>query len=180
MLSNVSEYWMPWDFGVETRNQFDFISYSPLLLIRWRCAYNIKFFFLQQAKIEGVYNFSHVAQLNRRKDNNICQSIWDKSEVLWKTCWGTHQEPDGNPLGTWREHSGNTFRTREKWKKKILPWIPSPPIFKGKKSKAPWVHAWTFPLAAWNFSSQMSLSPFLAWANNIPCKEHPTYRLHLV
>jgi len=28
------------------------------------------------------------------------------------------------------------------------------------------------PLGAWNFSSQKSSSPFLAWANT-PCKEHP-------
>jgi hypothetical protein len=40
-----------------------------------------------------------------------------------------------------------------------------PPKLKGKKSKPPWVHAWAFPLAAWNFSSQKSLSRFLAWAN---------------
>jgi hypothetical protein len=36
------------------------------------------------------------------------------------------------------------------------------------------VHAWAFPLAAWNFSSQNSLTLFLAWAKS-PCKEHLTY-----
>ncbi len=36
------------------------------------------------------------------------------------------------------------------------------------------MHAWAFPLAAWNFSSQKSLSPFLAWANTSG-KEHTTY-----
>jgi hypothetical protein len=36
------------------------------------------------------------------------------------------------------------------------------------------MHAWAFPLAPWNFSSQKSSSPFLAWAIT-PCKEHPTY-----
>jgi hypothetical protein len=36
------------------------------------------------------------------------------------------------------------------------------------------VHAWAFPLAAWNFSSPKSLTLFLAWTEN-PCKEHPTY-----
>ncbi len=56
---------------------------------------------------------------------NICQSIWDKSEVLWREHVG--------------QHNGN-FRK---------------------------------PLAAWNFSSQKSLSPFLAWADT-PCKEHLT------
>jgi hypothetical protein len=36
------------------------------------------------------------------------------------------------------------------------------------------VHAWAFSLAAWNFSSQKSLTLFLAWAKS-SCKEHPTY-----
>jgi hypothetical protein len=26
------------------------------------------------------------------KEDNICQSTWDKSEVLWRTCLGTHWE----------------------------------------------------------------------------------------
>jgi len=56
--------------------------------------------------------------------------------------------------------------------KKISP-IP-PPKHKREKSKVPWVHAQAFPLVAWNFSSQKTWSPFLAWANT-PCKEHPTY-----
>jgi len=46
-------------------------------------------------------------------------------------------------------------------KKQILP----PPKLKRKKSKATWVHAWAVPLAAWNLSSQKSLSSFLARAN---------------
>jgi hypothetical protein len=33
------------------------------------------------------------------KEDNICQSIWDKSEVLWRTCWGTYWEPVGNLNG---------------------------------------------------------------------------------
>jgi len=37
------------------------------------------------------------------KEDNICQSIWDKSEVLWRTCWGTYWE-----LG---EHIENLMRT---------------------------------------------------------------------
>jgi len=53
------------------------------------------------------------------KEDNICQSIWDKSEVLQRTCWGTHWEPDQNPLGTWRQHSENTLRTRKKWNKTL-------------------------------------------------------------
>ncbi len=35
------------------------------------------------------------------------------------------------------------------------------------------MHARAFPLAAWNFSYQKSLSSFFTWANN-PCKEQPT------
>jgi len=41
----------------------------------------------------------------------------DKSEVLWRTCWGTHWElgePDENPLPTYMEHIENTLGTREK------------------------------------------------------------------
>jgi len=51
-----------------------------------------------------VYRSSPSARLYRWKENNICQSIWDESELLiWRTCWGTHCE-----LG---EHIGNTLRT---------------------------------------------------------------------
>jgi hypothetical protein len=79
-----------------------------------------------------------------------------------------------NPLGTWREHSANTLGSREIWKKSPPPPPPFPPNIKGKKQGILRVHAWAFPLAAWNFSSQKSWSPFLASANT-PCKEHPTY-----
>jgi len=37
--------------------------------------------------------------IHRWKDDNICQSIWDKSEVLWRTFW----EPIGNLKGTYWE-----------------------------------------------------------------------------
>jgi hypothetical protein len=30
-----------------------------------------------------------------------------KVRWYWEHPWGTHWEPDGNPLGTWREHVGN-------------------------------------------------------------------------
>jgi len=78
----------------------------------------------------------------------------------------------GNILGTSREHSVKTLGSKEIWKK--IP--PPPPKHKRKKSKAPWVHAWALPLAAWNFSSQKTWLPFLAWANS-PCKEQPTYSM---
>ncbi len=38
-----------------------------------------------------------------------------------------------------------------------------PPKLKRKKCKAHSMCAWAFPLVAWNFSSQKSSSPFLAW-----------------
>jgi hypothetical protein len=71
--------------------------------------------------------------------------------------WGTNLEPDVNLLGTWREHSGNTLGTWGKYKK----FLPSRSKPKRQESKAPWVNAWAFPLAAWNFCSQKSSSPFL-------------------
>jgi hypothetical protein len=30
--------------------------------------------------------------IGRRKEDNICKSILDKSEVLWRTCWVTQWE----------------------------------------------------------------------------------------
>jgi hypothetical protein len=46
-------------------------------------------------------------------EDNICQNIWDKSEVLWKYV-GEHI---GNLMGTienLKECCGNTMGTREK------------------------------------------------------------------
>jgi len=82
--------------------------------------------------------------------------------MLGKTLqnWGTDWKLEGNIVRT-RWEAGK-YET------------PPPPQHKRKKSKAPWVHAWAFPLAAWKFSSQKTWSPFLAWAST-PCKEHPTY-----
>jgi hypothetical protein len=68
-------------------------------------------------------------------------------------------------MGTSLEHNGNTLGTGENAKKILL---PPPPTNLWKKIKM------GLPFACINFSSQKSLSPFLAWAN-IPCKEHPTY-----
>ncbi len=44
-----------------------------------------------------------------------------EARCYWEVPWGTHWEPDGNKLGTLREHVGN----KGKKKKEILP--PSPP-----------------------------------------------------
>ncbi len=72
---------------------------------------------------------------------------------------GTYWGVDGNLLGTKREHGGNQGKLR----KIPLQTTPQPPQLKRKKCKAPWVSAWAFSLAAWNFSSQKSSPPFLAW-----------------
>jgi hypothetical protein len=82
-----------------------------------------------------------LAQVYGWKEDNICQSIWDKSEVLWRTCWGTH----------WELIKGNIVRTH--WEpgenEKKIP-APTPKLIR-KKSKAPWVHAWAFPLVGMKF-----------------------------
>jgi hypothetical protein len=44
----------------------------------------------------------------------FAKSIWDKSEVLWRTGWGTQWElgePIGNLMGTYRELQGYIVRT---------------------------------------------------------------------
>jgi len=45
---------------------------------------------------------SLIEELNRRgeKEDNNCQSIWDKSEVLWRTCLGTDWELESNIVRT--------------------------------------------------------------------------------
>jgi hypothetical protein len=65
-----------------------------------------------------VYSFWPLAQLYRWKEDNICQSIWDKSGVLWRTCWGTHCE-----LG---EHTENLMGTHWelKWNMVGTHWEP--------------------------------------------------------
>jgi hypothetical protein len=82
-------------------------------------------------------------------------------------------EPIGNWSETYWEHIGNQGKMEKKTFP--LPHLAHPPKLKRRKGKPPWVHAWAFPLAAWNFSSHKSSSLFLAWAN-APCKEQPTYR----
>jgi hypothetical protein len=48
----------------------------------------------------SVYSSSPLAHLYRWKEGNICQNIWDKSEVIWRTCWGTYWESHENLKGT--------------------------------------------------------------------------------
>ncbi len=78
---------------------------------------------------------------------------------------GEHIGNLGNILGTHWELKRNTLGTREKWKKSFPtcpppPQTSPPPKLERKKSKAPWLHAWAFPSAAWNFSSQESITIF--------------------
>ncbi len=112
-----------------------------------------------------------------------CQSIWDQSEVLWRTCWGTNLELGEQIRNMMRIHWGLKKEHGTHWepgkngkKKPSIPPPTSPPKLTRKKQGTPWWHAWAFPLAAWNFSSQKSSSPFLARAIT-PCKEHTTYRV---
>jgi hypothetical protein len=140
-------------------------SHLPLLLIRWPCLPSSFFFFfwgnksiwlayhskkmkLQRlTKLEGSILKYRVPplwpHLFRWKKDNICQSIWDKNEVLWRTCWGTHKELEeqiGNLIGPienlkvtqWEHIRNQGFREKNS---------PHPPNLKGKKSKAPWVHS---------------------------------------
>ncbi len=70
-----------------------------------------------------------MAHLYRSKVDNICQSIWDKSEEYCggRTCWGTHWELKRNIMGMYWEPKKN--------EKQIFP----PPKPKRKKSKPPWL-----------------------------------------
>jgi hypothetical protein len=96
--------------------------------------------------------------LYRWKEDNICQSIWDESEVLRRTCWGMHWE-----LGEHIENQG-------KMKKN-----PSPiPNWKGKKVRH--LHCMLGPS---HWLHEISLSKRVChhfWPGLIcPCKEQPTY-----
>ncbi len=107
---------------------------SPLLFITWGASQFLFFYFSQQTHLTvpslksneameasqnrtfcfEVWSSFPLAHLYRWKEDNICQSIGSKSEVLWRTCWETHWELGErienltrNSLGTWREHIGN-------------------------------------------------------------------------
>jgi hypothetical protein len=69
------------------------------------------------------------------KEEKICQKhIYNKSEVVWRTCWGN----------IW-ELKGNIVRTRWKPRKNEKKSFPAPTKLKMKKSKAPWMHALGLP-----------------------------------
>jgi hypothetical protein len=119
----------------------------------WKLPQNRRFYFEFLPFGSPIYVNGH----------DICQRIWVQGVVLWRTCWGIHwelEEPIENLMGAYWKFEGNIVGTRENWKKSL---IQHPPQLKRKKCKAPWVRAWAFPLAIWNFSSQKRSSPFLAW-----------------
>ncbi len=120
-------------------------SYSHLLLIRWGASQVLFIYFAT-----SQFDRSIIQKIKNQKSNyegSILKywipPLWPtyigdrrtrfakangiKSEVLWITCWGTY----GNPLGTHREHSGNTMGTKEKWGGKKNPSLT--PNLKGKK-----------------------------------------------
>ncbi len=114
------------------------------------------------------------------KENTICQSIWDKSEVLRRTCWGTHWELGehiGNLMGTNWELKGNIVRTHwqpGKYEKKSSP-LPFPKKTLKRKKQGTLSACLGLPISCMKFLFTKSSSPFLAWPNNTPCKEESTY-----
>ncbi len=82
---------------------------------------------------------------------NLCENIWVKGEVLWRTCWEIHWELGENienSMGTFWELKGNIMGIRENWKRCSSTQLPHLPFsqLKRKKCKAPWVHAWAFQI----------------------------------
>jgi hypothetical protein len=78
------------------------LSYSsPILLEHWVLSPIEGPLWIASCKIER--SVSPMAHLYQWKENNIGQSIWDKSEVLLKTYWGTHWELIGNIVRTYWE-----------------------------------------------------------------------------
>ncbi len=81
-----------------------------------------------EGSILEVYSSSPLAQLYRWKEDYMCQSIWDKNEVLWRTCWGTYWEH----VGTHWEFKGNIVGThwepRKNEKNSLPPPAPQSPL----------------------------------------------------
>jgi hypothetical protein len=57
--------------------------------------------------------------INRRGENedNNCQSIWDKSEVIWRTCLGTDWNLESNIVRTHLEHIWEKWKGRCYWER---------------------------------------------------------------
>jgi len=92
------------------------------------------FFFLQWANLIGPLQKNlkllEAAQNRRFYGKMECLPLWltsmgekgrtlgitygIKARCYWEHPWRTYWEPDGNPLGTWREHVGNKGKMRKK------------------------------------------------------------------
>jgi hypothetical protein len=78
-------------------------------------------------KIEGPILKYRVPPIWLTYIDEMSQSIWDKSEALWRTCWGTHWELKRNIVGTHCEPG--------KMGKKSFPTPPPPPRSKTLKEQ---------------------------------------------
>jgi hypothetical protein len=84
-------------------------SHSPLLLIKWSLS-QVQFFFFATSWFDWPITEKnwHYGPQNKRlifgpfikvkRRTTFCQCIWDKSEVLRKTCWGTFLAWANTPL----------------------------------------------------------------------------------
>jgi hypothetical protein len=82
--------------------------------------------------------------------------MWDKSEVLWRTCWGTHWELGediGSLMGTHWEPEGNIIKTHWELGRNVKNPSPLPQNLKGKKTRhlecmlgpSHWLHEISLP-----------------------------------
>jgi len=106
---NGQSEWMRWIQLSPCPRSFIHFSYSLFLLIKWVTSYILKkhngpFWLTHHQKklklgkppkiIVFMWggNSSPLPNLYRWKEDNICQNIWGKSEVLLGTLWGTCRE----------------------------------------------------------------------------------------
>jgi len=111
------------------------ITYSSYLLIGWAASqvqidfHNDPIWLAHHLKINETmdtpqnkrfyfeaHSSFHLAILYRWKENNICQNIWDESEMLLGTLWGTCQDPRNSLLWPPYPHQN---KTKQKIKIKI-------------------------------------------------------------
>jgi hypothetical protein len=78
----------------------------PSLKKQWNCGCSPKQKVLVKCRVSSLWPM----YIGERRIT-FAKTIWDKSEVLWRTCWGTYREPDWNSLGTWKEQKQGTSST---------------------------------------------------------------------
>jgi hypothetical protein len=54
------------------------------------------------------------------KRTTLAETYGIKASCCLENLWGTHLEPNGNTLGTWKEHRRNVLGTKERWKNNPL------------------------------------------------------------